>query len=58
MLQPTLLDERTSNNIMPASPTIPWSDTQNDKHSVTEVLSHTLLTLDLHDESRQSAGDD
>jgi len=60
MLQPTdtLLNERTSNNIMPASPSIPWSDTQNDKHSVTEVLSDTLLTLDLHNESRQSAGDD
>jgi len=41
MLQPTdtLLDERTSYNIMPASPSISWSDTQNDKQSVTEVLS-------------------
>ena len=41
MLQPTdtLLDERTSYNIMPASPSVSWSDTQNDKQSVTEVLS-------------------
>jgi len=60
MLQPTdtFLDEKTSNNIMPASPSIPWSDTQNDKQSVTEVLSDKLLTIDLHDTSLQSAGDD
>ena len=60
MLQPTdtFPDERTSNNIMSASPSIPWSDTQNDKQSVTEVLSDKLLTIDLHDTPLQSAGDD
>jgi len=54
----TFLDEKTSNNIMPASPSIPWSDTQNDKQSVTAVLSDKLLTIDLHDTPLQSAGDD
>ena len=39
MLQPsdTLLDERTSNNILPASPSIPWSDAQNDKQTVKDA---------------------
>jgi len=60
MLQPTdtLLGEKTINNTILTSPSIPWADTQNDEQSVTGVLSDKLLTIDLHDTSLKSAGDD
>ena len=44
MLQPTdtLLGEKTINNTILTSPSIPWADTQNDEQSVTGVLSDKL----------------
>jgi len=60
MLQPTdtLLEDTTSNDIISTSPSKPCSDTQNDKQSLTGVLSDKLLTIDLQETPLQSARDD